>query len=133
MQIDYTPQPAVFDPERSTRSFKNISIDKGSIDEGFRLADVVIEGEYRTAHQEQLYIETNGMIALPEADGITVYGSMQCPYYVHRALDRRARHCPPSACAWCRPKPAAGLAARKNIRRISRVMRRCSHARRGGR
>ena len=92
MQIDYTPQPAVFDPERSTRSFKNISIDKGSIDEGFRLADVVIEGEYRTAHQEQLYIETNGMIALPEGDGITVYGSMQCPYYVHRALDRRAWH-----------------------------------------
>jgi CO/xanthine dehydrogenase Mo-binding subunit len=86
VQIDYTPQPAVFDPERSTRSFKNISIDKGSIDEGFRAADVVIDGEYRTAHQEQLYIETNGMIALPESDGITVYGSMQCPYYVHRAL-----------------------------------------------
>ena len=48
--------------------------------------DVIIEGEYRTAHQEQLYIETNGVIAVPETDGIAVYGSMQCPYYVHRAL-----------------------------------------------
>ncbi len=86
VQIDYAPQPAVFDPERSTRSFKNISIDKGSIEEGFRAADVVVEGEYRTAHQEQLYIETNGVIACPESDGIVVYGSMQCPYYVHRAL-----------------------------------------------
>ncbi|HUE88652.1 MAG TPA: xanthine dehydrogenase family protein molybdopterin-binding subunit [Vicinamibacterales bacterium] len=86
VQIEYTPQPAVFDPERSVRSFKNIAIDKGSIDEGFRAAEVVIEGEYRTAHQEQLYIETNGMIAVPNGDGITVYGSMQCPYYVHRAL-----------------------------------------------
>jgi CO/xanthine dehydrogenase Mo-binding subunit len=86
VQVDYTPQPAVFDPERSTRSFKNIAIDKGSIDEGFRVADVVVEGEYRTAHQEQLYIETNGVIACPERDGLTVYGSMQCPYYVHRAL-----------------------------------------------
>ena len=86
VQIDYTPQPAVFDPERSTRSFKNIAIDKGAIEEGFRVADVVVEGEYRTAHQEQLYIETNGMIAVPEGSGITVYGSMQCPYYVHRAL-----------------------------------------------
>ena len=86
VKIDYTPQPSVFDPERSTRSFKNIAIDKGSLDEGFRLADAVIEGEYRTAHQEQLYIETNGMIAVPEGGGITVYGSMQCPYYVHRAL-----------------------------------------------
>ena len=84
--IDYTPQPAVFDPERSTRSFKNITIEKGSLDEGFRSADVVVEGEYRTSHQEQLYIETNGMIAVPEPDGMTVYGSMQCPYYVHRAL-----------------------------------------------
>jgi CO/xanthine dehydrogenase Mo-binding subunit len=86
VHIDYTPQPAVFDPERSTRSFKNIAIDKGSIDEGLRLADVIVEGEYRTGHQEQLYIEPNGMIALPDGDGITVYGSMQCPYYVHRAL-----------------------------------------------
>ena len=40
-------------------------------------------------HQEQLYIETNGVIAVPESDGMTVYGSMQCPYYVHRALTVR--------------------------------------------
>ena len=50
---------------------------------------MIVEGEYRTGHQEQLYIEPNGVIAVPgrpTADGITVYGSMQCPYYVHRAL-----------------------------------------------
>ena len=86
VQVDYTPQPALFDPERSNRVFKSIAIDKGSIDEGFAAADVIVEGEYRTGHQEQLYIETNGMIAVPAADGIAVYGSMQCPYYVHRAL-----------------------------------------------
>jgi CO/xanthine dehydrogenase Mo-binding subunit len=87
VRIDYTPQPALFDPERSNRAFKSIAIDKGSIDEGFAEADVIVEGEYRTGHQEQLYIETNGMIAVPEAgDGIAVYGSMQCPYYVHHAL-----------------------------------------------
>lgn len=93
--IDYTPQPALFDPERSNRVFKSIAIDKGSIERGFADADVVVEGEYRTAHQEQLYIETNGVIAVPQVygndgqpgrRGITVYGSMQCPYYVHRAL-----------------------------------------------
>ena len=49
-------------------------------------ADRVVEGEYRTGHQEQLYIEPNGVIAVPENGGITVYGSLQCPYYVHRAL-----------------------------------------------
>ncbi|MEP6800739.1 MAG: molybdopterin cofactor-binding domain-containing protein, partial [Acidobacteriota bacterium] len=46
----------------------------------------VVEGEYRTGHQEQLYIECNGVIAVPENGGITVYGSLQCPYYVHKAL-----------------------------------------------
>jgi CO/xanthine dehydrogenase Mo-binding subunit len=86
VRIDYRPQPALFDPERSTKSFKNIDIVKGSLEEGFARADVVVEGEYRTGHQEQLYIETNGVIAVPDGDHMTVYGSLQCPYYVHRAL-----------------------------------------------
>jgi CO/xanthine dehydrogenase Mo-binding subunit len=86
VRIDYRPQPALFDPERSTKSFKTIDIIKGSIDEGFAAAAVVVEGEYRTGHQEQLYIETNGVIAVPDGDHLTVYGSLQCPYYVQRAL-----------------------------------------------
>jgi CO/xanthine dehydrogenase Mo-binding subunit len=86
VRIDYRPQPALFDPERSAKSFKNIDIVKGSLEEGFAQADVIVEGEYRTGHQEQLYIETNGVIAVPDGDHMTVYGSLQCPYYVHRAL-----------------------------------------------
>ncbi len=35
VRIDYRPQPALFDPERSTRSFKTIDIVKGSLDAGF--------------------------------------------------------------------------------------------------
>ena len=47
---------------------------------------------YRVGHQEQLYIENNAMIALPREDGgITVHGSLQCPYYVHKALHRGPR------------------------------------------
>jgi CO/xanthine dehydrogenase Mo-binding subunit len=49
-------------------------------------ADAVVEGTYRTGHQEHVYIEPNGVIAVPEADGIAVYGSIQCPFYVHKAL-----------------------------------------------
>jgi CO/xanthine dehydrogenase Mo-binding subunit len=50
-------------------------------------ADHVIEGTWRTGHQEHIYIECQGMIATREADGsLTVLGSMQCPYYVHKAL-----------------------------------------------
>jgi CO/xanthine dehydrogenase Mo-binding subunit len=87
VQVTYRERPPVFDPEASPKTFKAITIDKGDLEEGFAVADVVVEGEYRTGHQEQLYIEPNGIIAVPEASGaITVYGSMQCPYYVHRAL-----------------------------------------------
>ena len=87
VRIDYRPAAAHFDPETSPTTFKTITIEKGTLSEGFDRADVIVEGEYRTGHQEQLYIETNGVIAVPEADGgITVYGSMQCPYYVHKAL-----------------------------------------------
>jgi CO/xanthine dehydrogenase Mo-binding subunit len=87
VQIDYHQTTPNYDPEASAVSFKTIAIDKGNIEKGFAAADVIVDGEYRTGHQEQLYIETNGVIAVPGADGeITVYGSMQCPYYVHRAL-----------------------------------------------
>jgi CO/xanthine dehydrogenase Mo-binding subunit len=76
-----------YDPEASPITFKAITIEKGVLDDGFAAADVIVDGEYRTGHQEQLYIENNGVIAVPGTSGdITVYGSMQCPYYVHRAL-----------------------------------------------
>jgi CO/xanthine dehydrogenase Mo-binding subunit len=87
VQFEYSETTPVYDPETSPITFKTITIAKGDLSAGFAAADMVVEGEYRTGHQEQLYIETNGVIAVPEEDGgITVYGSMQCPYYVHRAL-----------------------------------------------
>jgi CO/xanthine dehydrogenase Mo-binding subunit len=84
--IDQVSAKPNYDPETSEVCFKSISIDKGLIDLGFRISDLVIDGEYRTGHQEQLYIETNGVIAVPGDGQMTVYGSLQCPYYVHKAL-----------------------------------------------
>ncbi|MFA5910727.1 MAG: xanthine dehydrogenase family protein molybdopterin-binding subunit [Vicinamibacterales bacterium] len=86
VRFEYRELAPTCDPEASAVCFKQIAIDKGDIDRGFRDADFVIEGEYRTGHQEQLYIETNGVIAVPGSGQITVYGSLQCPYYVHKAL-----------------------------------------------
>jgi CO/xanthine dehydrogenase Mo-binding subunit len=87
VEIDYRETTPTYDPEASSVVFKSVAIDKGSLEQGFAAADVIVEGEYRSGQQEQLYIETNGVIAVPGGDGeITVYGSMQCPYYVHRAL-----------------------------------------------
>ena len=90
VEIEYRQTSPQYDAGTSPAIFKTIAIDKGDLEAGFRAADVIVDGDYRTGHQEQLYIETNGVIAVPDPDGadhgITVYGSMQCPYYVHRAL-----------------------------------------------
>ena len=67
--------------------FKSYLLEKGDVDSVWGNAAKIIEGEYRTGAQEQLYLEPNGMIALANpTDGVTVWGSMQCPYYVHKAL-----------------------------------------------
>ena len=67
--------------------FKTYLIDKGDVDGIWEKADYIVEGEYTTGAQEQLYIENNGMIAAFDAgQGITVWGSLQCPYYIHKAL-----------------------------------------------
>jgi len=84
--ITYRETTPNYDAERSDLTFKSIAIDKGRLDRGLAEADVIVEGEYRAGHQEQLYIEPNGVVAVPENGGVTLYGSLQCPYYVHRAL-----------------------------------------------
>ena len=84
--IAYRETTPIFDPGQSELSFKSITIDKGQLDQGMAQADLIVEGEYRAGHQEQLYIEPNGVVAVPENGGVTLYGSLQCPYYVHRAL-----------------------------------------------
>jgi CO/xanthine dehydrogenase Mo-binding subunit len=67
--------------------FKQYGVVKGDVDAAFASADIVVEGTYETGAQEQLYIEPMGMIAVADRrHGVTVWGSMQCPYYVHHAL-----------------------------------------------
>ncbi len=87
-----TKLDAVFDPVASAHVFASYSIDLGDPDgfaAAFEAADLVVEGEYRVGHQEQLYIENNAMIAVPtDGGGVTVTGSLQCPYYLHAALKR---------------------------------------------
>ena len=97
VSIEYDPLPAIFTIEESERRaeivwgedniFKTYLIEKGDVDRVWGKADYIAEGEYTTGAQEQLYIENNGMIAsFDAAHGITVWGSLQCPYYIHKAL-----------------------------------------------
>lgn len=63
------------------------SIVKGDVEKGFAAADQIVEAEYTAGHQEQLYIEPQGLVAIPQKDGgIFIQGSLQCPYYVQHEL-----------------------------------------------
>ena len=67
--------------------FKSYLVRRGDVESAFAGAPLIVEGEYETGAQEQLYIEPNGMLATADpVSGVTVWGSMQCPYYVHKAL-----------------------------------------------
>ena len=97
VSIEFEPLPPVYTIEESEQqstiiwgtdnTFKSYLVEKGDVDAVWKEAAHIVEGEYFTGAQEQLYIENNGIIAAfdPE-NGVTVWGSLQCPYYVHKAL-----------------------------------------------
>ncbi len=97
VRLDIEPLPAIFTIEDALAKkeiiwgednvLKSFLVEKGDVAGVWAEAAHVVESEYRTGAQEQLYIETNGVIAVASPDeGITVWGSMQCPYYIHKAL-----------------------------------------------
>ena len=104
VDVSYAELPAVTDPETALQSnapvivadpaaaegggnlFNEMVLRKGDADAGFAAADVVVEGTYETGYQEHAYIEPQGAVAVPDEGGITLYGSMQCPFYVQTAV-----------------------------------------------
>lgn len=97
VRVEYDPLPPIFTIEESERQdqivwgsnnlFKSFLLEKGDVDSVWESAAHIVEGEYRTGAQEHLYIENNGIIAEWSAEnGVSVWGSLQCPYYVHKTL-----------------------------------------------
>ena len=95
------PLPAVFDVDEAltgaerlygaTNVFKQFLIRKGhatdaELDAAFAGAAQVIEGTYTTSPQEQMYIEPQAMMADWRDGRCHIVGSMQCPFYVHKAM-----------------------------------------------
>jgi len=102
LNIEYEPLPAILDPLESMNRRdvlvhdeidSNIAfttkVRKGDVDKGFQKADVIVENEYRTQHQEHLYLETEGALAIPEIGGM--YTIMSCAQYPHLAQAITAR------------------------------------------
>jgi CO/xanthine dehydrogenase Mo-binding subunit len=96
--LDVEELPAVHSIDEALRAdvrlhgddnvFKRFEIRKGGdVEAALAAADLVVEGVYETGAQEQMYIEPQGMIArFTDAGACEVVGSLQCPYYVHKAL-----------------------------------------------
>ena len=68
--------------------FAEYEISRGNVGKAFAEAEKVVEKTYETGYQEHIYMEPQGMIAVYENRTITVYGSMQCPYYIKHALEK---------------------------------------------
>ncbi|WP_437522922.1 xanthine dehydrogenase family protein molybdopterin-binding subunit [Sorangium sp. So ce726] len=59
---------------------------EAAIDAALARCEVVVTGTYASHHQEQLYIEPQGVIAWWDEAGAHATGSIQCPFYVHKAF-----------------------------------------------
>lgn len=98
VRVDYEELPAVFDPEEAMKPgaprvhergnvFLEYRVRKGDVEAGFDEADIVVERTFRTQRQEHCYLEPLGAIAVPgDGASVTIYGTMQCPYYVQKAV-----------------------------------------------
>ena len=97
-EVSYTELPFVDDPLKALEKdapkvygddniFSRFVVKRGSVEQAFAEADAVVEGTFSTNYHVHVYLETQGAIAVPESGGaMTVYGTMQCPFYVHDAI-----------------------------------------------
>ena len=99
VHVEYEVLPAITDLDgaleaeargEDVRVLASCSVNQGDVDAAFEGAEIVVEGTYYTGHQEHLYIEPQGIVAIPpslsEGGVVEVVGSLQCPFYVHKAL-----------------------------------------------
>jgi CO/xanthine dehydrogenase Mo-binding subunit len=91
IEVDYEPLDPVLDMEAALERRQILAhwkVRRGEAEVALSRSDiVVVEGTYHTPYQEHAYIEPNGMIAVPEGmGGVAVFGSMQCPFYVQKAV-----------------------------------------------
>ncbi len=87
-EVIYEELPAVLSLDEATEVALGYEYHKGDTETVFNNADRVISETFRTGYQEQAYIETQSAVGVWDKDKgkAILYGSMQCPYYVHSAL-----------------------------------------------
>ncbi|MFQ6609861.1 MAG: xanthine dehydrogenase family protein molybdopterin-binding subunit, partial [Fidelibacterota bacterium] len=58
----------------------------GDVNTAFKNSDHVIEADFSTHTQEHYYLEPQGCIVIPKNNGFKIIGSLQCPYYIRKAI-----------------------------------------------
>ena len=97
IHIEYEQLSAVFEiadalSEASPKVHGNTNIAashktiKGNIEDGFRDADIILERDYTTQRAMHAAIEPDGAIAVPDADGVTLYCPGKGPFNIKRAV-----------------------------------------------
>jgi CO/xanthine dehydrogenase Mo-binding subunit len=98
VDIEYEPIPAVFSPTEALEPdspkihmngnvAKHLKVRKGDVEEGFKQADIIVEGTYKTPFQEPVPLEPEAGFVIPEPDGsVTCVGSIQSPYHVQTGI-----------------------------------------------
>lgn len=90
---EFNPYFTIDESKKATSNFihedniacKHQSI-KGDYKKGFEESDHIIDGSFTTDVAEHYYLEPQGIVALPKDDGIEILGSLQCPYYIQKAV-----------------------------------------------
>jgi CO/xanthine dehydrogenase Mo-binding subunit len=89
IDVTYTPLHPVLELAEADRHppLYALNLACGDVARAFGGTEIVVVGEYRTGLQEHIYIECQAMTAwFDEAGNAHAVGSMQCPYYVHKAF-----------------------------------------------
>jgi len=90
---NYEPYFSINDSKSAKSNFihnNNIACEhqsiKGDYQKGFNQSKYIIEGQFKTPIQEHYYLEPQGIIAIPQPNRMEIHGSLQCPYYIRKAV-----------------------------------------------
>lgn len=86
VKVEYEELKAILKIDDAVESAASYHYVKGNPEKSFKEASNIIEETFYTGYQEQAYLEPQGAIGIYKNGKVTVYGSMQCPYYVKNAV-----------------------------------------------
>lgn len=86
IKVTYQEEEPVLEITEAKEYACSYSFQKGDPEGAFATASKVLEETFYSGYQEQAYIETQGMMAEFHDGKMSVYGTLQCPYYVKGAI-----------------------------------------------